>query len=537
MKRLYQKSRWLHKYFGLLLVLFLIWMSVSGIILNHPELFGSFNVPSWMTPPAYHVKNWNRSSLIGLTYSEKNPQVWYFYGKNGVWKSINNGQKVIPLTSGFPESNYYRKTNSLLLIEGERPYLLAATDGGLYQAYLDDEQWQQIPLNGDRHKVKKLLLVKNKLYVFTDSGVFVSRSANDLLSFTNVSIPRAEKERRVTLVQLFFDLHDGKAFGLAGKILMDVIALILIFISFTGFYVWFVPWRKRKAIVKIFKPKIIQRTRTFLKYHIKIGIYVAVFFLILGGTGLFMRPPLLVALVDHDIPARYYPGFLSSNPWKEKILNALYDPERDEIILATTEGLWKGKADFSQPFEKTELNVPIFVMGPTHFEYVGNGLYRIGSFSGIYLYDSRSDRAIDLIFKRPALKISTVRPSVFMVCGYFQLPDGEQFITTHEQGLLRLNGRPAHFLAEPSEKNLTHTLSLWNWMFELHNGRLFQDLTGSFYILIIPIGSLFFLLITITGIIDWICRTFRKKSGAPQHLQPQTPAISSQVLMNHERRE
>jgi len=36
MKRFFHISRWLHKYVGLLLILFLMWMSISGVLMNHP---------------------------------------------------------------------------------------------------------------------------------------------------------------------------------------------------------------------------------------------------------------------------------------------------------------------------------------------------------------------------------------------------------------------------------------------------------------------------------------------------------------------
>jgi len=47
-------------------------------------------------------------------------------------------------------------------------------------------------------------------------------------------------------------------------------------------------------------------------------------------------------------------------------------------------------------------------------------------------------------------------------------------------------------------------MPLWNWLFEIHNGRFFKDLIGEWYILIVPLGSLLFVLITLSGVYDWI---------------------------------
>jgi hypothetical protein len=55
-------------------------------------------------------------------------------------------------------------------------------------------------------------------------------------------------------------------------------------------------------------------------------------------------------------------------------------------------------------------------------------------------------------------------------------------------------------------------MPLWNWLFELHNGGIFRDLIGGGHALIIPLGALAFLLITITGVIDWFLGRCHKQS-------------------------
>lgn len=56
-------------------------------------------------------------------------------------------------------------------------------------------------------------------------------------------------------------------------------------------------------------------------------------------------------------------------------------------------------------------------------------------------------------------------------------------------------------------------MPLWNYLFEIHNGRFFKDLVGDWYLLIIPLGSLLFILITLSGVYDWLyLRVLRKRS-------------------------
>ena len=46
-------------------------------------------------------------------------------------------------------------------------------------------------------------------------------------------------------------------------------------------------------------------------------------------------------------------------------------------------------------------------------------------------------------------------------------------------------------------------MPFWNFLFELHNGRIFKGMLGSFYILIIPLGGIIGLLILLSGIFDY----------------------------------
>ncbi len=505
-KIFYRKTRWLHKYIGLLLVLFFMWMSVSGIVLNHPEIVANFSVPHWLIPPAYKIKNWNRSSLIGLVYNRQNPDTFYIYGKKGVWKSTDGGTTFVPMQKGFPKSRYYLKTNHLFLYDGNDPFLLAATDGGLYRAFLKDEVWHKIHLPFKKEAVKKILFTGSELLVFSESHVYRTPFPAEHLQFATVPLKRAGRQDRVTLVKLFFDLHDGRVFGLPGRLLMDIVGLILFFMSFSGFYIWFNPWRwrrKHQKSVRVIGSAKIKFIRSLVHYHLSIGIYVALFFLILGGTAFFMRPPFLAVIADGSVPKRYYPGRLSDNPWEKKIDNALYDAGRNRIVIAADDGLWQGSAQFDQPFKKVQYHVPIFVMGPTVFE-CRNGQYLIGSFNGLFRYDPDKDYSTDVVTGKAVTTFSNIRPGKQMVTGYFQLPSGKTFITTHDHGLLALNGKqPENYFAVPAAMNSDFTLSLWNYMFELHNGRIFQDVIGGLYILIPPLGAFLFILITLTGIFDW----------------------------------
>ena len=326
MQRIFKISKWLHKYIGLVLLLFMIWMGLSGILMNHPDLISSISVPAWLLPPQYTIQNWNRSALIDLVFPNDNPNTAYLAGKQGIWKTVDAGQTFTPFTTGLPNSDYYNKTKDLLFLE-ESNQLLAGTDGGLYFCDLNDGIWQEIKIAKEKEKVVKILKIGNQLVAVTPSRIFLSSIENKNFTFQEAHLIRQESEERISLVKLFFDLHDGKIWGLPGKLIFDATGLIIIFLSISAFYTWYFPWQRRrnKDSVLLANPQSRKLFKFMFKYHLKIGIWIFVILLIIGGTGFFLRPPLLVALVGSSIPASLYPGFREHNPWEEKIQNALYN--------------------------------------------------------------------------------------------------------------------------------------------------------------------------------------------------------------------
>jgi hypothetical protein len=505
---LFKISKWLHKYIGLLLILFLIWMSLSGVLMNHPDLISGISVPGWLVPGQYHIRNWNRSALVDMAFSTKNPDFAYAAGRQGVWKTSDGGRTFTAMQSGLPSSRYYCKTRNLFLWEDQQELLFAGTDGGLFMCNLQDEKWQPVKLGAESEPVRSIFRVKDQLMAVTASNAYASPAPPAAISFEKLPLSRAEQEQSVSLVKLFFDVHYGKAWGLPGLLLFDATGLILFFLSISAFYTWYFPW-KRKRLRKQSRLLTNRRSRqlfkTMFKYQLKLGIWISAILLVIGGTGLFMRPPLLAALANGEIPARYYPGFLPENPWYEKIQSALYDDVEDKVIIRAADGFWVGPADFSQPFHQQDLDVPVFVMGTTVFEPYGQGGYLVGSFGGIFHLERASGNSVNLLTNKIEPPVSSFRPAQQMVTGYFKTPQNEEFITAHAQGLLPvadagLDGR----FSMPHELTSDYRMPLWNYLFEIHNGRFFRNWIGNWYILIIPLGSLLFLVITITGIYDWL---------------------------------
>ena len=58
-----------HRWFGLVLSVFMLVFCVSGIILNHRQLFAGCEVSRSLMPSAYHIKNFNNGIIKVLSRS------------------------------------------------------------------------------------------------------------------------------------------------------------------------------------------------------------------------------------------------------------------------------------------------------------------------------------------------------------------------------------------------------------------------------------------------------------------------------------
>ncbi len=490
-------SKALHKYIGLILLLFLAWMSFSGIFMNHPNAIGDISVDKSIVPQQYYLRNWNRSALTDAAYIDKNTA--FFAGRQGIWKSDDGGRTFTYFMKGdFPVSPYWKKTRDIFL-EKANNRLFAATAAGLFSADIFSGNWQKIRSEEKYEDFQKIVDANGRLLAFSKSNIY---EINDAGNLRKIETSRHEPEPQMSMIDLFFDLHGGEAWGLPGKLIYDAAGLITIFLCISAFYIWFYPkklkWFRGRA------KKNTSRFKIFYKYHLKLGFWSALILLVIAGTGLFMRPPLLVALVREHFPVKYYPGIRHDNPWHDKIRNAMYDPVEDKIIIDATDGYWIGDASLEKDFHKEDPPIPIFPMGATVFEVEENGDYLIGSFIGLHRINRETGKIRDVVRSRDTAISESVRPGDYMITGYFETPSGEKIVTTHNAGLFPVNTSAAGRFKMPERIAEDYRMPLWNYMFEIHNARFFEGIIGSWYIIVVPFGSLLFIILILTGIYDWI---------------------------------
>jgi hypothetical protein len=523
-RQLSKTRRWArttHKWIGLVGLVFFVLMALSGIGLNHPDLIEGFDLPRKSLPGDYEYRDWNRVSLRGVVArpgpaasasanGAGKPVPGFIFGEAGVW-DLRGGGVPTDFNEGLPTSYYRRDVRALLLLERENT-LLAGTRGGLYRRRLGPpgETWRKVelPENGQGAvSVVALVAVPDGVVALTRSNLY--RAATPTLEFKEVALSRTDDdEREESLFRLIFEVHGGGAWGLPGRLVVDLVGLTIIFFSVTGGWFW---WRrKRKTLARGRSGRLVRKG---LKLHIRAGAWLALPILVVALTGAFERPPLLIFIADATYPASFRITPHAQSPWHDKLRKALYDPVRDVLVISTADGYYvTGQASLASGEARLHPmrgGPPVSVMGATVFERLDDGSIVVGSMSGLYMWNRSSHLMFDLYTGgAPKGRGRPVGERKIMGCYSLFEPlvcaDYDAGLTDR-QG--RVSGPPM-----PEELKDGGRISLWHFLFELHNGRLLSFLLGWWTWIVVPILGLALAFEVLSGL--WERFGPRKRQGA-----------------------
>ena len=295
-------------------------------------------------------------------------------------------------------------------------------------------------------------------------------------------------------------IHSGEIYGFVGKILVDIVGLIFIFLTLTGLFYFFNKSRLKRKKVK--KPQAIKaRNKFYLVWHNKIGWISIIFLIITTTTGMFLRPPLLIPIVYAKVSKIPFTHLDSPNPWFDQLRRIHFNEANGRIIVATIEGVFYSDDNFSSPLKAFHSQPPISVMGINVFESLGQNRFLIGSFNGLFLWDTQLGYIYDYLEHKPYVVPERKGPPIgrFMIAGYFRNTLGQELVFDFNQGLLnpRLLPKMSNQIIEACP------ISLWNTAVEYHTARIYKVFFGSMYILVVPIVGLMGLFILISGFIVW----------------------------------
>lgn len=540
-----------HRWLGLVLSVFMLVFCVSGIILNHREVFSGCEVSRKWLPASYHIKNFNNGVVKGTvvkksaahSLSSENCDSVLVYGCAGVFLTDSRLSTWQDFNAGLPESIDERNVR----------HVVKAKDGSLWCAALRDvyrydensHRWKKVELPGNEERIMDVALAKDSMTVvaLTRSRVFtivpfvqygeivkIGKSSSETYRVESKIIPAPKKyEPKTTLFKLVWHLHSGEFFGLPGKLVVDAIALVLIVLSITGILLFILPYGIRRAKKLAAKARMKRLGKQFawnMKWHNKIGYVTIVLTLWIAITGMCLRPPLMVPLVLSKLPQAVGED---GNVWQDKLRAIRWDAVQGDWLVSTSEGFLRVDEDFSQaPKMLPDDECPkLSPMGVTVFESDGKGGWIVGSFRGIYRWNPVNhslNQILDYFTGKPSEETSMIPISDNLVCGYSEdFLGGKPLVFDFAKGVEDAKGQavalcndePKTSRNEESMSDLiceTAPMSLWNVALELHVGRCYSPFLGPLSDLFVFLSGLLITLVLLSGYI--ISHRRRKKAQA-----------------------
>ncbi len=420
------------------------------------------------------------------------------YGDIGIWLVNNDLTTFEDFTNGLPKGIDNKKVSKIFRSSNGKLY--AATLFGLYNFDTIKHKWEHIYLPLENPRIVDITQKDDTLLVLSRSFLF---SSTDGKKFVKHQLKSNNPSKKVSLFKTLWIIHSGEILGTFGKIFVDIIAVIFIILTVSGIVLFVNPHlikRRRKKNKNV--ERIKKSSRYNLKWHNKLGWTTILFLLVITITGMFLRPPLLIAIVRSKVSPISHTILDTDNAWFDKLRAISYNNSMQTYVVGTNSGMYYTKDIFNSPLQKFEQNVPVSVMGITVLEQKSDYEYLVGSFEGLFLWNIKTGKIIDYITKKiyvpPKHKSRPIGD--FLVSGYTQINNQECFFD-YNKGLCLIDGTPMS-LAMPQDLQ-EQPMSLWNLMLEVHTARFYRAILGSFYILIIPLVGLMTVFVLISGFWVW----------------------------------
>ncbi|MGD9556879.1 MAG: PepSY domain-containing protein [Mangrovibacterium sp.] len=493
LSKLYKK---LHRWPGLILSFILFYYGVTGIFMNHRQVFSGVDLSRDFLPEGYAYRNWNNSALKGnLVIAPDSVLVW---GNIGIWVTDSAFARYTSLNNGFPKGSDNRKIFDVH--RSSDGSLYAATLFGLYAFDGDSRQWCKFDLDVDIERFVAIESIGDTLYALNRSFLFKGKSEGVKTEFSKIELAApAGYRQQVGLFETLWQTHSGEIFGMPGKLFVDLLGLITVFLSVTGIIYFFFPgWIKKR--IRRGKPahRLVRTNKWSLKWHNKTGAWFYIPLTILFLSGTFLRPPLLIAIARATISPLKFSHLDQPNPWYDKLRDILYDKATGRLLLSTYDGMYFIEPDSFRP-ERFRNQPPVSVMGINTFEPLQNGFFMIGSFSGLFLWNPSVPEIVDYAKGKLWEPASSGRPvGDFKVTGTITDVSGNKYMIDYDRGAIPLHHRN-NFPVMPENLLKESKMSLWSVSLEIHTGRIFEFLLSDFYILLVPLTGLAAVMVVISG--------------------------------------
>ena len=232
-----KKTTWKrhHRWLGIILAPFITLCCLSGLVLNHPGLFADANVSRELLPVEYQYAGWNKGLLRGTIKWHGNTLI---YGNAGILiREAHNGT-IRDFNRGLPNGDDHRSIRGVVSMPNGFLYAISQ-----YNLYCLNEcgAWMKIDLPNDEHERLSDITQKNDSLIITGrSHIYLSHVPYH--TFQKITLKKGGNDKgKVSLFRTIWLLHGGGLFGIVGKLFVDLVGLILLFLSISGIYYSFAP--------------------------------------------------------------------------------------------------------------------------------------------------------------------------------------------------------------------------------------------------------------------------------------------------------
>ncbi len=235
-KRLNRYLRDWHRRLGIFAAFFLIFLSVTGIALNHTTLF-SLSHQSISSP--WLLSHYGIKPAVDVRfYQQKN----WLVTDQLVWLKdklvFESDETVVSLA----------KFQSYTLL-ATRSQLVLFTETGEIVEQLDSSSDLPVPISAINITGDKIVLKTADGYYQSDSDLMDWQNvqtlikpawiSNELASQVELTVAQRQFQSQfLNWERVILDAHSGRLFGDIGVWFMDIVAFILILLSISGIYIW-----------------------------------------------------------------------------------------------------------------------------------------------------------------------------------------------------------------------------------------------------------------------------------------------------------
>lgn len=499
MKKFWRKY---HKWVGLFFSIFILGFCISGIILNHRQIFASIDVSRSMMPEGYSFDNWNNGIARGTERLADGTVL--LYGNTGVWLTDSCFSAFKSANDGLKRGADNRKISNIVTLPDGSVWC-----AGLYDVYRlnVDKTWQIQEIENIDERISDIANRNDTLVIQTRSNIFEAVAPYKSFKCYQLSVPN-NYDKEISMFRTVWILHSGELFGTIGKLFVDFIALVIIILCITGILFWCTPKIIKRRVKQKLSVKPLSKTlKTSTKWHIKLGKWLIVPTVVLAVTGMSLRPPLMIPFAMNKMNPVPFSTQDSENVWHDKFRGIRWDENINEWLISTKSGFYH-VPNFTDVPEKCKGAPPVSPMGLNVFHHRNNGEWLVGSFSGLFCWNPMTQKTSDYFTGKPYdpsnrgfFGGSAVSGITTDISGY------DEVVFDYDKGTRTNNTEQINIAAMPKEL-AEQPISLWNWALELHVGRLYSPFLGflsNWYVFLSG------LLLTLTLISGYILRPKKKK--------------------------